>query len=312
MSSELSNFFDGAYTSVIAVAYILKTPKKLEPIIKSAIIVAVTALLTKIILTIVLYFVLHIGFLVSTFLFSVFEFETEQVKDFYDMAGDTIGFVLNGAPFFLLELYTRIQPSRFEDVFFSSMDYFDVSYSETLQNRRPTTSFWGELFFTFESSAKRVLLFKATNLFSIIPYVGVISFPISYFILLKDMIGIHLSALISLAILSFPIFDDYTAQPLLMILSFRELITNYMRPYMRRSLLSRNEQIQVFINNYLFFFGFSILFYLTSLIPLVGPIFYTIGFAAIALPIAKIAQKMEVLEIAEKNKLGSALELSDQ
>ncbi|OMJ12815.1 hypothetical protein AYI69_g9256 [Smittium culicis] len=221
------------------------------------------------------------------------------MKDFYEMGADTIGFVVGGAPFIILELVSRIFPTRFESVFFASMDYFDPSYSKTLQNRKPTTSMWNEIVFTFDSSIKRLVISKTANFISIIPFVGILAYPVAHFFLLIELVGLHLSIVISIAMLAVPIFDNFSAQSLILILSARELATNFLRPYMRRTLLSRNDQAKLFVDNYLYFIGYSIFFYYTSQIPFVGPIFYTFGFVAVALPVAKFAQKAEILKIAE-------------
>ncbi|KAJ2874251.1 hypothetical protein FB639_004126, partial [Coemansia asiatica] len=200
---------------------------------------------------------------------------------------DAVDHFLSTLPLLGLDIMVHVRPNMFEDIFFTMLEEVDPEYAKALKSWPPRKFCWEKVKFAARRLAKRYFMTLVASYLSRLPVVGWMVVPLGALTMMAKFVGYPLSGAIVLATVISPGSRKSTMFIFKSLLAMSDFSRDLMRPYFSHLGAKPKQQIQFYKTNESTVVGFILAYYLFVQLSWIGPAFYILAQAAIAMFISR-------------------------
>ncbi|KAJ1833591.1 hypothetical protein LPJ63_002635 [Coemansia sp. RSA 2711] len=194
---------------------------------------------------------------------------------------------LDMLPLLGLDIITHVRPAVFASIFFAMLSEIDPEYSDALKSWPPRRFRWAKIKFAIQRLSRRYLMTLGASLLSRVPYVGWVVVPAGTVSVMAKFVGYPLSgAVVVLSVIApdskrtmFFVFKS--------LLAMSDFSRDLLKPYFSHLGAKPRQQVAFYRANESTIIGFILAFYFFVQLSWVGPAFFILAQAAIALFIVR-------------------------
>ncbi|KAJ2874173.1 hypothetical protein GGH93_002615 [Coemansia aciculifera] len=200
---------------------------------------------------------------------------------------DAVNHFLSTLPLLGLDILVHVKPSLFEDIFFGMLDEVDPEYSRVLQKWPRRKFHWAKIQYTVQRLFKRYTMTLVASYLSRLPYVGWLVMPIGALTMMARFVGYPVSvAIISMSVVA-PGSKRSTFFMFKSLLAMSDFSRDLLKPFFSHVGAKPKQQVEFYRAYESLLIGFILAFYFFVQLSWVGPAFYILAQAAMALFIAR-------------------------
>ncbi|KAJ2188140.1 hypothetical protein EV180_003420 [Coemansia sp. RSA 518] len=200
---------------------------------------------------------------------------------------DAVDHFLTMLPLLGLDIITHARPAVFGRIFFGMLDEVDPKYAEALRSWPMRKFRWAKLKFAVQRLGKRYAMTLGASLLSRVPYIGWMVVPVGTVSVMAKFVGYPASgAVVALSVVApgskrtmFFIFKS--------LLAMGDFSRDLLKPYFSHLGAKPKQQVAFYRANESTMIGFILAFYFFVQLSWVGPAFFILAQAAIALFISR-------------------------
>lgn len=137
------------------------------------------------------------------------------------------------------------------------------------------------------------MLAAAFGLLSLVPIFGYLVWPLISFFYVKRIVGFHFAVFLVFLSVIWPNSKLFLTKQLLQTITANRLIgRELLEPYLTRTEMSSREKRDWLSKHRMVIYGFTMVFYPFTFIPIIGPISYVLAQISIANLLLQIANKL--------------------
>ncbi|KAJ1958194.1 hypothetical protein EC988_000441 [Linderina pennispora] len=201
---------------------------------------------------------------------------TQAVDHFFD-----------SLPLVGLDLVIHAKPELFAGVFYAALAEIDPKYAQTLQTWPPRKHRWARIKFTVQRTLKRYAMTQAAVLLGRLPVVGWLVVPIGTVTMMAKFVGYPASGAIVLVSVLAPGSRHTTLFMFKSIMAVRDFSRDLLKPYFTALGAKPKLQMRFYKTYESMLVGFIMAFYFFVQLSWIGPAFFVLAQAAIAVFIAR-------------------------
>ncbi|KAI9499966.1 hypothetical protein BX070DRAFT_81285 [Coemansia spiralis] len=194
---------------------------------------------------------------------------------------------LSTLPLLGLDIIVHARPSLFSDVFFTMLGEVDPEYARILKAWPPRKFRWAKIKFTVQRLAKRYMMTLLASYLSRIPLVGWMVVPLGSLTMMAKFVGYPVAGSIALLLVVSPGSRHSTIFIFKSLLAMKDFSSDLLRPYFAHLGAKPEQQVVFYKQNESSIVGFILAFYFFVQLSWVGPAFFILAQAAIALFISR-------------------------
>ncbi|KAJ2724591.1 hypothetical protein GGI07_001844 [Coemansia sp. Benny D115] len=200
---------------------------------------------------------------------------------------DAVDHFLGTLPLLGLDLIVHVKAGMFEDIFFTMLEEIDPEYARALKTWPPRKFRWAKIKFAAKRLAKRYFMTLVASYLSQLPLVGWLVVPVGALTMMGKFVGYPVSAGIILATVVSPGSRRSTMFIFKSLLAMGDFSRDLMRPYFSHLGAKPKQQVAFYRANESMVIGFILAYYFFVQLSWVGPAFYILAQAAIAMFISR-------------------------
>ncbi|KAJ1883569.1 hypothetical protein H4R99_000471 [Coemansia sp. RSA 1722] len=200
---------------------------------------------------------------------------------------DAVDHFLSTLPLLGLDIMVLVRPSMFEEIFFTMLEEIDPEYATVLKSWPPRKFRWEKIKFAVQRLAKRYFMTLVASYLSRLPVVGWMVFPIGALTMMAKFVGYPISGAIILATVVSPGSRKSTMFIFKSLLAMGEFSRDLMRPFFSHLGAKPKQQVKFYKTNESTVIGFILAYYFFVQMSWIGPAFYILAQAAIAMFISR-------------------------
>ncbi|KAJ2581770.1 hypothetical protein GGH95_001901 [Coemansia sp. RSA 1836] len=200
---------------------------------------------------------------------------------------DAVDHFMSALPLLGLDILAHAKPSLFEDIFFGMLEEVDPEYSRVLLKWPARKFHWARVKFTAQRLCKRYAMTLVASFLARLPYIGWLVMPVGALTMMARFVGYPASlAIVSVSVVA-PGSKRTTMFLFKSLLAMNDFSRDLLRPYFSHLGAKPKQQVEFYHAHESLIIGFILAFYFFVQLSWVGPAFYVLAQAAIALFIAK-------------------------
>ncbi|KAJ2400881.1 hypothetical protein GGI23_001755 [Coemansia sp. RSA 2559] len=207
---------------------------------------------------------------------------------------DAMDHFLGALPLLGLDLITHIRPSLFSDIFFTMLDEVDPEYARALRTWPPKKFRWAKIKFAVQRLGKRYAMMLAASYLSRTPLVGWLVMPVGSLVMMARFIDYPAASAIALLSVVAPGSKHLAGFIFKSLLAMKDFSGDLLKPYFTQMGAKPKQQAAFYKQHESSIVGFILAFYFFVQLSWVGPAFYILAQAAIALFISKMTPRPPV------------------
>ncbi|KAJ2486767.1 hypothetical protein EV174_000927 [Coemansia sp. RSA 2320] len=204
---------------------------------------------------------------------------------------DAVDHFLSTLPLLGLDILVHVKPALFEGVFFAMLQEIDPAYAKALSTWPPRKFHWARIKFAAGRLAKRYMIALVASQLAKLPYIGWLVMPVGALTMMAKFVGYPVSLSIVLLSVIAPGSKRSTLFMFKSLLAMRDFSRDLLKPYFSHIAASPKQQMLFYRANESLLVGFILSFYYFVQLSWVGPAFYVLAQAAIALFISRHTSK---------------------
>ncbi|KAI8323501.1 hypothetical protein GQ54DRAFT_316630 [Martensiomyces pterosporus] len=218
---------------------------------------------------------------------ALFRYDASQSTLALMSTSDAVSHFFNSLPLLGLDLVIHVKPEQFESIFFAMLDEISPEYSVALRSWPPKKHHWARIKFTVQRIVKRYLMTLGVSYLSRIPLVGWLVVPVGTVAMMAKFVGYPVSGGIVLLSVIAPGSKQSTLFLFKSLLAMRDFSRDLLKPYFTYLGMKPKQQLAFYRAQESVMVGFITAFYFFVQLSWVGPAFYILAQAAIALFIVR-------------------------
>ncbi|KAJ2805933.1 hypothetical protein H4R20_001892 [Coemansia guatemalensis] len=218
---------------------------------------------------------------------TLFQYDATQSTLALLSTRDAVDHFLTTLPLLGLDIITHARPAVFEGIFFNMLAELDPEYAEALKSWPAKKFRWAKIRFAAQRLSKRYLMTLAASILSRTPYVGWMVLPIGSVTMMAKFVGYPLSAGIAALSIAAPSSKRLTLFLFKSLLAMSDFSRDLLKPYFSHLGAKPKQQVAFYRANESTLVGFILAFYFFVQLSWVGPAFFILAQAAVALFIVR-------------------------
>ncbi|KAJ2900126.1 hypothetical protein IWW38_000666 [Coemansia aciculifera] len=207
---------------------------------------------------------------------------------------DAVNHFMSTLPLLGLDILVHVKPTLFDDVFFGMLEEVDPEYARVL-SKWPKRKFrWARLMFTAKRLAQRYAMTLVASYLSKLPFVGWLVVPVGALGLMAKFVGYPTAIALIAVSAAAPGTKRSTMFLFKSLLAMKDFSRDLLKPYFSHVGAEPKQQVEFYKAYESLLIGFILAFYFFVQLSWVGPAFYVLAQAAVALFIAKFTVKPPV------------------
>ncbi|KAJ2396381.1 hypothetical protein GGI05_001150 [Coemansia sp. RSA 2603] len=194
---------------------------------------------------------------------------------------------LSTLPLLGLDILVHVRPMMFEDIFFTMLDEVDPEYARALKTWPPRKFRWAKIKFTAQRLAKRYFMALVASYLGRLPLVGWMVVPIGALTMMARFVGYPVAGGIILATVVSPGSKRSTMFIFKSLLAMGDFSRDLLRPYFSHLGANPKQQLRFYKANESSVIGFILAYYFFVQMSWIGPAFYILAQAAVAMFISR-------------------------
>ncbi|KAJ2080593.1 hypothetical protein H4R24_002956 [Coemansia sp. RSA 988] len=218
---------------------------------------------------------------------TLFQYDATQSTLALLSTRDAVDHFLTTLPLLGLDIITHARPAVFEGIFFNMLAELDPEYAEALKSWPAKKFRWAKIRFAAQRLSKRYLMTLAASVLSRTPYVGWMVLPIGSVTMMAKFVGYPVSAGIVALSIAAPSSKRLTLFLFKSLLAMSDFSRDLLKPYFSHLGAKPKQQVAFYRANESTLVGFILAFYFFVQLSWVGPAFFILAQAAVALFIVR-------------------------
>ncbi|KAJ2740648.1 hypothetical protein GGI20_005698 [Coemansia sp. BCRC 34301] len=207
---------------------------------------------------------------------------------------DAVDHFMSTLPLLGLDILVHAKPALFEEVFFAMLDEVDPEYSRVLTKWPARKFHWARVKFTAQRLLKRYVMTLVASYMARLPYVGWLVMPVGALTMMARFVGYPASiAIASLSVVA-PGSKRLTLFWFKSLLAMSDFSRDLLKPFFSHLGAEPKQQVEFYRTYESPIIGFIVAFYFFVQLSWVGPAFYILAQAAVALFIARYTERPPV------------------
>ncbi|KAJ2656132.1 hypothetical protein IWW48_005182 [Coemansia sp. RSA 1200] len=195
---------------------------------------------------------------------------------------------LNTLPLFWLDVIAHVRPSLFSGIFFAMLDEIDPEYAKALLTWPSKKFRWAKIKFAAQRLAKRYAMMLVASYLSRLPLVGWMVMPVGSLMLMARFVGYPVATAVALLSVVAPGSRHTTAFIFKSLLAMKDFSGDLLKPYFTQMGVKPKQRAAFYKQYESSIVGFILSFYFFVQLSWVGPAFYILSQAAIAMFISRV------------------------
>ncbi|KAJ1666630.1 hypothetical protein IW140_002611 [Coemansia sp. RSA 1813] len=204
---------------------------------------------------------------------------------------DAVDHFLGTLPLLGLDLITHIRPSLFSEIFFTMLDEVDPEYARALRTWPPKKFRWAKIKFAVQRLARRYAMMLVASYLSRTPLVGWLVMPIGSLMMMARFVGYPVASAIAFLSVVAPGSKHSAVFFFKSLLAMNDFSGDLLKPYFTQMGAKPKQQVAFYKQYESSIVGFILSFYFFVQLSWVGPAFYILAQAAIALFISRMTPR---------------------
>ncbi|KAJ1901591.1 hypothetical protein LPJ66_000676 [Kickxella alabastrina] len=218
---------------------------------------------------------------------TLFRYDSQQSTLALLSTRQAVDHFLTTLPLLGLDIIIHARPQMFEDIFFTMLEEADPEYARVLKTWPPRKFHWAKIKFTAQRLGKRYLMTLAASYLGKLPLIGWLVVPLGALSMMSRFVGYPIAGAIILATVASPGSKHSTLFIFKSLLAMSDFSRDLLRPYFSHLGAKPEQQIKFYRARESTVIGFILAFYFFVQMSWVGPAFYILAQAAVALFISE-------------------------
>ncbi|KAJ1727411.1 hypothetical protein LPJ61_004583 [Coemansia biformis] len=229
------------------------------------------------------YFPLVVLRVINSVLAKLFRYDATASTLALLSTSDAVEHFMSTLPLLGLDIIILVRPEAFEGVFFAMLDEIDPEYAAALRSWPRRELRWARIKYAAQRLSKRYLMMLAASVASHAPYVGWLVVPIGAIKLMARFVGYPVAGAIAAAAVIAPDSKRSTLFVLKSLLAMSDFSRALLKPYFSHLGAKPKQQVAFYRANESMLVGFILAYYFFVQLSWVGPAFFILARAAVAL-----------------------------
>ncbi|KAJ2556423.1 hypothetical protein EV175_002017 [Coemansia sp. RSA 1933] len=227
----------------------------------------------------------------NSVLATVVQYDASQTSLALLSTRDAVDHFLGTLPLLGLDLITHIRPLLFSDIFFTMLDEVDPEYARALRTWPPKKFRWAKIKFAVQRLVKRYAMTLVASHLSRLPLVGWLVMPVGSLMLMARFVDYPAASAIALLSVVAPGSKHSTVFIFKSLMAMKDFSGDLLKPFFTQMGAKPKQQVAFYKQHESSIVGFILAFYFFVQLSWVGPAFYILAQAAVALFVSRMTPR---------------------